>query len=134
MNNLQTIKAEKESKISELIEKCSMFFAFSNEQFNQNKTPLQEGEKYVSIGMGSYLPKGQVDNYINGVKEINKWFKDTIKSNKVRREHILYELCNHEAFYTNDIGDTLETLGEYYTEAEVMEVFRSERKKQQLAF
>jgi len=42
---LHEIKAEKETKVSELIKKCLMFFAFSNEQFAENKTPLQEGEE-----------------------------------------------------------------------------------------
>ena len=39
------------------------------------------------------------------------------------------ELANHEAYYTGDISDTMEALGKDYTEAEVLEVHRAERKK-----
>lgn len=108
-----------------------MFFAFSNEQFAENKTPLKEGEKYVSLGAGAYLPKGSVDKYISGIKEIEKWYKTTIKENKVRSENILYELCNHEAFYTCDIEDTLLALGSDYTQDEVQAVYNANREKQQ---
>lgn len=126
---IQEIKQQKEDKVSQLIKDCSMFFAFSNEQFDKNKTPLQEGEKYVSLGAGCYMPKGNVEKWIAGTKEIDKWYRDTVKANKQRKANILYELLNHEAFYTNDIDDTVEALGSDYTPAEVLEVFRAERKK-----
>lgn len=131
---LTEIKVQKENKVSELIKDCSMFFAFSNEQFTENKTPLAEGEKYVSLGAGAYMPKGKVDAYLNGIKAIDKWYKGVIKASKVRRENIIYELANHEAWYTNDIEDTLSALGSDYTASEVMEVFRSERKRQELQY
>lgn len=104
-----------------------MFFAFSNEQFQQNKTPLQEGEKYVSLGAGAYLPKSKVEIYIKGTKSIDEWFKSTVKSNKLKTANILYELNNHEAFYTNDLESTLSTLGEDYTEEEVRKVFNENK-------
>jgi len=40
--NYQNIKKEKEAKTSLLIKKCKMFFAFSNKQFEENKTDLKE--------------------------------------------------------------------------------------------
>jgi hypothetical protein len=108
-----------------------VFFAFSNEQFTANKTPLKDGEKYVSIGSGGYMPKGNVDSYINGIKEINKAFKNDLKQSKeLRRQHIAYELANYEAYYTGDIEDTLEALGKGYTAKEVWSVFNAEKEKQ----
>jgi len=101
-----------------------MFFAFSTEQFHENKTPLQEGEKYVSIGAGAYIPKSQVNNWINGIKEIEKQYKAAVKSNKLRKQEIAYQLNNYECYYTGDISDALEALGSGYTQAEVMEVYR----------
>lgn len=130
MKTLHELKSEKESKVSALITDCSMFFAFSNEQFAENKTPLQEGEKYVSLGAGAYMPKSKVTVYLDGIKAINKWYKLAVKDNKVRRENIVYELNNHEAFYTFDIESTLNALGEDYTKTEVMQVFNVERNKQ----
>jgi hypothetical protein len=110
-----------------------MFFAFSNEQLNEGmaKHPLTEGDKYVSIGAGGFMAKSKVDTFLNGSEQINKWYKAAIKSNKARKANILYELCNHEAFYTNSLNDTLAALGVNYTRSEVLEVFNANRKKQQ---
>ena len=125
--NIQELKKVKQQKVDKLIKDCSLFFAFSDEQFATNKTPLKEGEKYVSIGAGGYMPKGFVKAFQDGMKEINKQFKEAVKGNKLRDSHILYELNNHEAYYTGEIEDTLETLGKGYTYEEVMKVFKANR-------
>ncbi len=125
---LQDLKKEREERYNTLIKESLMFFAFSNEQFAANKTPLQEGEKYVSIGAGGYMPKGKVDFYLNGSKEIREWYKAAIKANKVRRQEIAYELANHESYYTGDITSAFEALGEGYTLGEVLDVYNEERK------
>ena len=130
MKALSELKAEQQSKVNKLMNDCLVFFAFSDEQFNKSKTPLQEGEKYVSIGAGGYMPKSRVNDFTTGMKDINKWYKAEIKANKVRKQEILYELCNHEAFYVGDITETLEALGSDYTHDEVMSVYNSEYKKQ----
>lgn len=131
MKTIHEIKAEKEAKVSELIKACLMFFAFSNEQFAENKTPLQEGEKYVHLFAGAYMPKGQVDNYLKGIESINKWYKGEVNVNKKMREtEILYELNNHEAYYTGSIEDTILSLGKDYTRKEVWKVY----KKHQAAY
>lgn len=125
MKTINEIKAEKESKVSELIKACLMFFAFSNEQFAENKTPLQEGEKYVHLFAGAYIPKGQVDNFLKGIESINKWYKGEVNVNKKMREtEILYELNNHEAYYTGSIEDTMLSLGKDYTRKEVWKVYQ----------
>lgn len=133
MKNLQQLKAEKATKIDELITASSMFFAFSNEQFKENRTPLQDGENYVSLGAGAYIPKSKVNVYLDGIKSIDKWFKAELKSNKQRRENIVYELNNHEAFYTCEIEDTVSVLGNDYTTDEVQKVFNEELRKHELA-
>ena len=131
MTTLNEIKAQKEVKVSELIKTCLMFFAFSNEQFTANKTPLQDGEKYVHLFAGAYMPKGQVDNYLNGMELINKWYKKEINtSKKMREDNILYELNNHEAYYTGDIEDTLSSLGKDYTRKEVWKVYQKNQAEQ----
>ena len=132
MKTLTEIKAEKQSKFSALLDECLVFFAFSDEQFQEGKTPLKEGEKYVAMGSGGYMPKGKVKQYLEGSEAIDKWYKEAIKERKLRKENIAYELSNHEAYYTNDISDTLEALGSDYTAGEVKEVFNFERKRQHI--
>lgn len=123
MKNIIEIKKEQSIKIDQLFEEVGLFWAFSNEQFAANKTPLADGDKYVSIGAGGYLPKSKMDVFKSGMSSINRWYKETVKANKSRRSLIEYELGNYECYYTNDITEALEALGPDYTEAEVMEVF-----------
>jgi len=128
--NITDLKVEKQNKVDALITSCKVFFAFSNEQFTSNMPTLEEGDKIVSMGAGGYLPKSQVQNWIDGMDAIGKWYKGATKSIKLRKQNIAYELSNHEAYYTGDISDTLDALGEDYTRAEVLEVFYKERRKQ----
>lgn len=129
MKTINDIKAEQSKKVDELLKNCGVFFAFSNKQFKENKTPLEEGEKYVSIGAGGYMPVNNIDAWSLGWKEINSWFKAETKNVKTRREHIAYELSNHEAYYTGSIEDTLSALGAGYTAKEVWAVYNKESKK-----
>lgn len=128
---LSEVKKEREAKQTVLFNECGLFWAFSDEQFAQNQTPLQEGDQYVHIGMGGYLPKSKVDAFSAGMKEINTWYKKEVADNKdLRRKEIIYELGNHEAWYTNDIEDTMEALGPDYTAKEVWKVFKEEYENQ----
>lgn len=126
--NIAEIKKQKEKKTHDFMTECKIFFAFSNEQFEKNKIPLDEGDKYVSIGAGGYMPKSLVKKFDEGLKAINKEYKDAVKEHKLRKENILYELKNREAFYTGEIEETLEALGSDYTAEEVMEVYRANNK------
>lgn len=123
------IKKEKEKLTSELFEKCGLFFAFSNEQFEKNKTPLKEGEKYVSIGSGGYIPKGNYDTFKEGMKTISKIGKKKVKENNLAETEILYELNNHECFYTGDYSDVVDMFKGTYTEEEIRDVYNKNREK-----
>ena len=128
---IQDIKKQQQEKYNTLLNECKVFWAFSNEQFAANKTPLQEGEKYVSIGAGGYMPKGSIDKYIQGSNEIKKWYSATIKATKnARRDNIVYELANHECYYTGDIKEAIAALGAGYTYKEVYKVYSETREQQ----
>lgn len=129
MKTLREIKKQQQDKHTVLFNQCGLFWAFSNEQFAESKTPLQNGDKYVSIGAGGYLPKSKVDAFSAGMKEITAWFKQQVADNKLRRQQIVYELGNHEAWYTGDIEDTMVALGPDYTAEEVWKVFNEEKEK-----
>lgn len=120
----QEIKKQKEVDYNKLFDTCGVFWAFSNSQFEDGvkKNPLQEGEKYVSIGGGGYLPKHNYQTLVDGIKAIEKTFKTQIADFKMREKHILYELNNHECFYTGSIEGAIQALGEEYTKEEVEEV------------
>jgi len=122
------IREQAQEKRTELFKAVGLFFAFSTEQFNESKTPLREGEKYVSIGAGGYLPKDNVDKFIEGMSSIRKWENSEIKKQKdAKIEHIKYELSNHECYYTHDITNALAVLP--YPKKDVLKVFYQELKK-----
>lgn len=118
------IRKQRDEDTNKLFSECKVFWAFSNEQFDQNKTPLKDGEKYISIGAGGYMPKGNYQQLIDGMKEIKKTFKKATSEAKIREKHILYELNNHECFYTGNIENATEVLGEGYTSEEVLGVYK----------
>jgi len=122
---VQQLDKLQQDKLSELFKKCGLFFAFSNQQFEEQKKELEPGDEYINAGSGAILPKSKVKEYIDGMKEINRWYKAAIKDGGagLRREKILYELNNHEAFYVYDIEDTMMALGEGYSHEEVWKVF-----------
>lgn len=122
-------KKLEQAKYDELMEKCHVFWAFSNEQFaeGKKKNPVAEGEKYTSIGAGGYLPSKNVDTFIKGMQEIEAWKKAEVKKNKAEQEKtILYELNNYECFYTGDIEPALEVLKPLgFTRKQVQQVYKA---------
>lgn len=126
--NFSELREQKEQKYSALLDECRIFFAFNDEQFAEgiSKINFVKGEeKLVSIGAGGFMPKSCVERFVSGQKEIDKWFKNATK--KMKDEHILYELANHECFYTGDISDAVRVLP--YTEKQIAEVFHKHRNE-----
>ena len=130
-NELELIKKEKEKMTTELLEKCGVFFAFSDKQFDENKTPLKEGEKYVSIGGGGYMPKGSIKAFEEGMKAINSYGKQKVKKGNLQETEILYELQNHECFYTGDISDVVDLFEGTYTVKQIRDVYNKYREENQ---
>lgn len=126
------LKAQRGAKYNELFTKCGVFYAFSLDQFaeGKKKNPLvEEGEKYISIGMGGYIRTSQIKALNEGMRAIDAWFSTenkAIKADQKKKEDmILYELNNYECFYTGDVTDAFETLkGEGITKAEILKVYK----------
>jgi len=122
MRTYLEIKQEQEDKHTALFKECKLFWAFNNNQFDENKTPLRAGERYIHIGSGGYMPKGYLESFNKGLDEINAWFKKETK--KCREEHILYELNNHECYYAGSIEGAWNVLKSYYTLKQVQKVYK----------
>ncbi len=80
------LREEKQKAIHELMDSCLVFFAFNDKQFNENKTALLEGDKYVSIGAGGYMPKSKTKFFLDDMDEIKLNFKKELKANKEARK------------------------------------------------
>ena len=114
-----------------LMESCRVFWAFSNEQFSEGKKKigLLEGEKLVDLGMGGFMPVKYKETFIQGMKDIADTFTEAMKDEEARKAYILYELDNHEAYYTHSIDDTMAALGDDFTREEILACFDGRRKK-----
>lgn len=108
---------------NELVQSCGMFFAFSEKQFNESKTPLLDGDVYMSLGSGTYIPERNFEKYMKGSNKIAQDFAQAIDANNLREDYISYELGNHEAWFTYDISDTKAILIGTYTDKEIWNVF-----------
>jgi hypothetical protein len=128
MNSLQDLKKMHEDANTVLFNECGLFWAFSNEQFAQNKTPLQEGDKYVSIGAGGYVPKSNVDKFLEGMKQNRLAYQKAVKQNNLRLKEIAYEFGNHECFYTGDWGVVADMFPDV-DRAVIERLYRAEHKK-----
>lgn len=85
------------------VSKFDMFFAFSNEQFEQGKKtvrPLKEGERWVSFGAGCFGTKDGIQRYIDYSKSIDR----RIEAECDPQEVYCYEFNNYESMYAYD-GD-----------------------------
>lgn len=121
-----TPNVKRQEDTNALMDELQVFWAFGNKQFEEGfkKLNLSEGEKVVDIGAGGFMPKKNIDLYIAGMKKIDLEFKKAMKDEKARKAHILWELSNHEAYYTRSIESTMDALGEDFTEEEVMKLFK----------
>ena len=121
--NLIDLKKAKDEAISKAIKDHKVFFAFSKEQFESSKTKLEEGEEYIQLHVGGFIPKFQLDSFIKELDRIEKDFKNSILEHDLKERHIIYELQNHESFYTMDPSDAISALKNFYSEKEILEVF-----------
>jgi hypothetical protein len=119
------IKDEHAKRYAKLFDKCHVFWAFSDEQMKEGKAknPIKEGEKYVSIGSGGFMPKSNFDELQAGLTAIKKWKAQAMKEVKAE-EAILYELNNYEAFYSGEIDDVIDALDGKYTAEEIRKVYK----------
>ncbi|NLV87697.1 MAG: hypothetical protein GX025_10865 [Clostridiales bacterium] len=123
-----------QDKQSELFRKMGAIWAFSKEQFEEQK---QEGVEYNQIRWlgGLIVPKQHVKDLLKELAEIHAEGKRLNKTNYTKEELIEAELINYEAYYTGDIEETVEALEFYgYTYEEVLKVFNATREKNTLDF
>lgn len=125
-NTSAKVKAEYQRRYDVAMEEAGLFWAFSNEQFEKNKTPKRDDEKYVSIGAGGYMPRHKWDQFKIDTEAADAWKKAaTKKLNPEQREaDILYELNNYECFYTGEMEPAMDALKDWYTYEEVQAVFK----------
>ena len=132
MKTYKEIKTKNEKAISDLLEKYQVFFAFSNKQLEEGKTKIgiTDNKKLTGIGAGGYMPKKDADAFMEAMEKTEKAYNKELKEAKeAKGEAILYELYNHEAFYTGEIDDVVEKFEGIYTVAEIRAVYKKQYNK-----
>lgn len=134
----QELKREKEKDYNEILGACGVFWAFSTEQFKEGIDKikkdgfLKEGDKVVRIPAGGFVPKKNVDKLTELLKQANEKHKQGLKEIRAEKKEsenaILYELNNHECFYTGDIEPVAEIFKGTYTKKEILKVYVKNNK------
>jgi len=127
---METLRDYTEEAQTELFKECGVFFAFSNEQFQEglSKIEREDGDKLTDLGGGMFCLSKNVDTFIAKMEAINKnAIEQDIKENGINAI-IMRELANYEAQITSDISDTVEALEDYegITTEVVAKVFKEE--------
>jgi len=119
------IKKQREVKQSKLFKEIKLFWAFSNEQFEEwmKKNGLNKTIKLVHIGGGGYLPKDNYKLFTEWMDKMEKEYKEEMKTYK--EELIKYELNNYECCYTWNIDDVVSLLKGFATQKQILKVFNS---------
>lgn len=124
----QEIDKEREVKYGRILDELGVFWAFSDEQFNEQKVA---GITYVSGAYGECIPKENVQTYLTRIKELVEETKKAFTESVNMEDYIRYELANHEAWYTGDISDAMSAVLPYFpdaTEVDMWRVYRANKK------
>lgn len=108
-----------------MLNNLGIIFAFSNEQFEQQKSP---GVDYVRAGSGMLVPRQNVKVFIGLHDKIIGQTKADFKENVPMDDYISYELSNHEAYYTWDVSDAFEVVKRYYPDCSEEDMWRVFKK------
>ena len=118
MNNLNHYIKEAQG---ECFKRHGVIFAFSQEQFEEQKQP---DTQYANLGNGLILPYANILAFKADHSEIvSDGIEKDIAENGA--ESIIFrELQNHECFYTGDLEPCIEALDLYgFSEHQIFEVY-----------
>lgn len=121
------IKKNHEVEVSELLNKHKIFFAFSEKQLEEGmeKIGTKEKSELTSLGGGAIALKTEAKTFLDAMEQLNKKYKKELKDAKqAKEEAILYELKNHECFYTGCIEDVVSLFNGVYSKKDILKVFK----------
>lgn len=134
----QELKKQKEEDYNNILGACGVFWAFSKDQFKEGIEKsrregfLNEGEKVARIPLGGFCPVKNIAKLTQGIKEANEKHRQGLKELRKEKQEtqkaILYELNNHECFYTGDVEPVVEIFKNVYTKKQIVEVFKKFNK------
>lgn len=115
----EQMKSRHQKEYDEFVTK-SIFFAFSNEQFDEGMKkfgldPKEDLDKIYRINAGGFILKKYSEEYNELTLRMAKEQQEAIDNDKTGEGFIFqmfrYELANHEYCITYDVEDTLDVFG-----------------------
>ena len=94
----------------------------THDEFSEKNLKQFLEDEYINRGINFAMIHME-----KGFEEASKWYDDEIKTNNLEEVEIEYELCNHEAYYTGEIEDTVDALDGRYTAEEVQKVYNKNK-------
>lgn len=114
MENFNNIYEEYTRKYNNELKKTGIFYAFSNEQFDENKTHKNAPDnQYLHIGGGAYIHKDNKEKLNIFFQETAKQLKKDFLSKININDLIEYELINHECYYTGNFWEIIPIIEEW---------------------
>lgn len=129
----QEIKKNYSDNINRIMEQQKVFWAFNQSQLEEGKAKIgiQDNKLLMSIGMGGFCPRANADELMRLMKEEDARYHKELKDAKEQKEQaILYELYNHESYYTGDLEPVIEIFKGLYTPKEIRDVYLKAKKNQ----
>lgn len=129
MKTFNELKEELNERKNEELNKTGIFYAFSNAQFEENKTHKNaQDNEFINVGFGAFIHKSnkqKLDNYINNIKpQLEKEF-----TNKINIDDLIkYELINHECYYTGEWDEIIPIIASYYPTLKENEIIEKIQK------
>lgn len=122
---IEQIHEEHQKKLSAMFGELGVFFAFSKQQFEQSR---KEGVEYVRGFAGMIIPKENVKLVEQRLELIHEEVTALMREHIPMEKYILYELHNHEAFYTGETDDVWELAKSYYPDCTLDDVYKVYRE------
>lgn len=106
---------EYDTKSNQALNDTGIFYAFSTEQFNNNKTKKDASDtEYLSVMSGAYIHKSDKDKLDKYFNEILPQLKQDLINKIDIKDLIAYELSNYECYYTGDYTEILDIIKSFY--------------------
>lgn len=126
MATYQNIKAGYQKNIDNLINQHKGFFAFNEKQVieGMEKIGVANRNELTSLPMGMIMPKSEVESFLKNMETAELDYKKAIKQAKEEKEKaILYELHNHECFYTGSFEEVINIFKGIYSASDIKKIY-----------
>lgn len=116
--------------ITAALNRAGAFFAFSDQQFQEQRDPLRDNLTYRSLGAGLICPKENAAALMAEIEAAAKAGREQDVKENGRAGVIRRELANHECTYSGSAHEAMEVLAEYgFAEDEVLAIFSTMLKE-----